>query len=70
MALAGEWEAVGWDPRQRNHPGLASMVALRDSQLGKIRQSLVNPSQIAGRGQEGRSIGLGLGEGRRGVDLI
>lgn len=67
MALADEWEAVRWDPRQRNHPGLASMVALRDSQLGKIRQSLVNPSQIAGRGQKARSIGLSLGRGGEGL---
>lgn len=36
VVSAGEWKAVGWDPRQRNHPGLAYMVSLRTAKWEKL----------------------------------
>lgn len=36
MVSAGEWKAVGGDPRQRNHPGLADMDSLGTANWEKL----------------------------------
>lgn len=63
LGVGGEREASGGIGRriegrgvgpEAEEPSRTSLqVSLGDSQLGKIRQSLVNPSQIAGRGRGG-----------------
>lgn len=56
---------------EAEEPSRTSLLGSFDcSQLGKIRQSLVNPSQIAGRAARMTPNWPDSGEGRGGVDMI